>query len=109
MANFLFTWELGGGIGHVMQMLPLVRELSRRGHRVYCALRDLSTAHLLDGYGVTLLQSPVKMSPRVRHISPPRTLAHILSNVGYRDERELSGLASAWRTLFETIQPDVLV
>jgi hypothetical protein len=110
MATFLFTWELGSGLGHMMQMLPMVRELGLRGHRVCCALRDLSSAQSIFGdQPVMLLQAPVKMSARVGHISPPRTLAHILSNVGYRDERELAGLAIAWRTLFEMVRPDVIV
>src|SRR5207247_8636282 len=42
MATVLFAWELGGGLGHMMQMAPLARALVRRGHRVYAALREVA-------------------------------------------------------------------
>ena len=38
MGKSLFTWELGGGLGHMMQILPMARELALRGHQVICAL-----------------------------------------------------------------------
>lgn len=44
MATVLVTWELGGGLGHLLPLEPLVRGLSERGHRVAVALRDLSRA-----------------------------------------------------------------
>ena len=44
MARILLTWELGGGLGHLMNLRPLAEGLTRRGHRVVAALRDLSSA-----------------------------------------------------------------
>jgi hypothetical protein len=38
--TILFCWELGGGLGHLMQMLPLADDLVKSGHRVFVALRD---------------------------------------------------------------------
>lgn len=110
MGTILFTWELGGGLGHVMQILPLTRELCRRGHQVYVAVRDLSRARTAFGDDlVTLLQAPIKVAPPSNAFRPPYTLAHIFHNVGHADRDELAGLVAAWRGLIEAIQPDVIL
>ena len=44
MPTVLLAWELGGGLGHFMNLRPLAEGLRRRGHRVVAALRDLSVA-----------------------------------------------------------------
>ena len=44
MATILFVWELGGGLGHMMQMAALARALVKRGHRVYVVLREVAEA-----------------------------------------------------------------
>jgi UDP:flavonoid glycosyltransferase YjiC (YdhE family) len=110
MAVFLFTWELGSGLGHMMQILPLARESGRRGNDVYVAVRDVSGA--IGVFGDTparLLQAPVKMSPRISSFNPPRTWPHILHNVGYATVSELAGLTCAWRTLLQSLRPDVVI
>ena len=35
MKKFLFVWEMGGGFGHVGEMLPIARVLRSRGHEVF--------------------------------------------------------------------------
>ena len=32
--SILFAWELGAGLGHLMQMLPLATDLAKAGHRI---------------------------------------------------------------------------
>ena len=44
MGSVLLTWELGAGLGHLVNLLPLARGLAERGHRVTAMLRDLSQA-----------------------------------------------------------------
>ncbi len=110
MRTILFTWELGGGLGHMMQILPLARELRHRGHRIFVAVRDLSRARTVFGDGlVTLLQAPAKVGPPADPFRPPYTFAHILHNVGYADFDELAGLVAAWRGLIETIRPNLIL
>ena len=60
MATVLFAWESGGGLGHMVQMLPLAAQLARRGHRVCVALRHLSTAaaEVFGRAGVRFVQAP---------------------------------------------------
>jgi hypothetical protein len=41
MRKLLFTWELGGGLGHLLILRPLMKELVVRGHKVVLAARKL--------------------------------------------------------------------
>ena len=86
MATVLFAWESGGGLGHVMQMLPLARGLLGRGHRVRVALRHLSTATaaLFGDAGVRFHQAPFK-SAGPRPFRRTLSFAHVLANTGWGD------------------------
>ena len=68
MATILFTWELGGGLGHLVPLTPLVRALSDRGHRVFAALNDLNRADVTFGHGGSriLPHLPLRAVPQVR-------------------------------------------
>src|SRR5688572_19015632 len=110
MGCVLFAWELGAGLGHLNQILPLADGLAKAGHRVFVALRDLSGAQgVFARTGVCYLQAPI-------HHRPPRTglrrtlnFAHLLFNVGFADDHTLLGLASAWRNLYRLVRPDLIV
>ena len=109
MATILLTWELGGGLGHLMNLRPIAAELPRRGHRVVAALRDLSLAHrVLGESGVVFLQAPFKHQ-HMHEIQPCCTFAHILHNIGFSDVDELSTMLSAWKQLLDFVQPDLIV
>jgi hypothetical protein len=78
MATILLIWELGGGLGHLMNLRPLMEELPRRGHRVIAALRDLSSVHIiLGGAKVEYLQAP-RPRPTARPKEPTCTFAQVL-------------------------------
>ena len=109
MATILLTWELGGGLGHLMNLRPLMEELPKRGHRVIAALRDLSSAHeMLGGANVEYLQAPFKHQ-KMRLIEPTCTFAQVLHNCGFSAVEELATLAGAWRTMFKCVKPDLIV
>ncbi len=110
MATVLLTWELGSGIGHLMNLLPIGQELVRRGHRVVAALRDLSHAdEIFAGSGISFLPAPA--APR--HIAPPfekvRGFAHVLGNIGFASTSLLRTTMSAWKTIFDAVGPDLVV
>jgi UDP:flavonoid glycosyltransferase YjiC (YdhE family) len=109
MATVLLTWELGGGLGHLMNLRPVAAELLRRGHRVFAALRDLSLAReILGDSGVVYLQAPFKHQ-RMQEIHPCCTFAHILHNIGFSNVDELTTMTGAWRQLFEHVRADLIV
>lgn len=103
MATILFTWELGGNLGHVTTIGPIARELRSRGHRVVAALRDLANAHFLGD---------VELLPACSHYVRQRatiTYADLLANAGFADASLLAAHIAAWRNLMRLVQPDVVV
>ena len=109
MATVLFTWELGGGLGHMLPMLPLVEALGARGHRVYVALRELTRATAVFGHSKAMfLQAPFRSSGPTYFPHTP-SLVHVLANNGFGDDGELYGLCCAWRNLMQFVRPDVVV
>ena len=109
MANILLAWELGAGLGHVANLLPVARGLIERGHTVHLALRDLGTARVFAGLPVTLWQAPHKNSRPKVAVAEPRTFADILFNCGFGEVSELRALVSAWRALLDSVQPALLL
>jgi hypothetical protein len=59
MSIILLTWELGGGLGHLVNLLPLARGLSQRGNRVFAAIKTGRNARV--GYSML----PTSVGPRV--------------------------------------------
>ncbi len=94
MATYLFAWELGFGLGHLVNLRPLVAGLCARGHRVELALRDLTRSRtIFPGQHVSLWQAPFKHL-RTKYIFPTLSFAHLLYDAGFCDVQELGALAS---------------
>jgi UDP:flavonoid glycosyltransferase YjiC (YdhE family) len=109
MATYLFAWELGYGLGHLVNLQPLVSGLSARGHRVELVLRDLAKARaLFAGHDVACWQAPFKQQ-RTKHLGPTLSFSHILFENGFCDAVELETLGEAWRNIFRAVDPDVIV
>jgi len=108
MATILLTWELGAGLGHLMNLRPIAGELSRRGHRVVAAMRDLSLARQMLGAELTFLQAPFKHQ-RMQEINPCCTFAQLLHNIGFCDVDELTTMLGAWRAIFDYVRPDLII
>ncbi|MBT9508251.1 nucleotide disphospho-sugar-binding domain-containing protein [Rhodoferax sp.] len=109
--TIMFTWEIGQGFGHVFPLLPIARELQSAGHRVIFALRDVRGAGaLLQREGFTVLQAPFHPDRFFPANGPqPQSMADILSVFGFTNRVHLSGMAAAWRSLYDLCQPDVVV
>ena len=110
MATVLLTWELGGGLGHLVNLLPLARGLRQRGHRVVAAVQRLSSANrIFDGLDVALLQAPVRSGHQVDAIPFPRSFPQLLNNCGFAGPEELGVLADAWRNIFDLVCPTLVI
>ena len=110
MARVLLAWELGGGLGHLTNYLPIAKGLVEEGHQLFAALRDLSRAEdVFAGIEVSFLQAPIRTRSVERRFRPIRTFAHILHSVGFGDFRELRALAEAWRHLYRYVRPDLII
>lgn len=109
MANVALAWQLGTGLGHLAQMLPLAEGLLRSGHNVIVVFRDLVRAATLYGRtGVSLIQSPVKLD-RAKPFPRGVSFAHLLGNTGFGSNTELFALGCAWRNIFRLTRPDLIV
>lgn len=110
MANLLYTWELGGELGHISQALSLALAARARGHELILALRDVSRAEsVLEGHGVTYLQAPVWL-PHVEGIPrPPVNYTEMLFQIGYLDTNGLLGIIKAWRALYTLTKPALVI
>jgi hypothetical protein len=110
MATILMTWELGAGLGHLMQLLPLAKGLVARGHTVYAALRDLPRVESVFGPGpVRYLPAPYRVTAPRRQFRPPVTFAHLLHNCVFAELPALRTMTTAWRNLIRLVRPDVIV
>jgi hypothetical protein len=109
MSTILLTWELGRGLGHLVNLQPLAEGLLRRGHRIVAALRDFSGVHrVLPVEGVEYLQAPVALGSQ-RPIESPASFAQILCNCGFADADALAIRTDAWKNLFRYVKPDLIV
>ena len=111
MARVLLAWELGENFGHLASLGPIAAELTRRGHQVFAALRDVANAGRFFGNRIPLLQAP---EPRRKRVGPPtplreRTYTDILDCGGYDNPLQLAMLIRAWRSLLELARPDLTI
>ncbi|HZN67480.1 MAG TPA: glycosyltransferase, partial [Tepidisphaeraceae bacterium] len=106
----LFCWEMGGGLGHMVQMLPLADRLVRNGHRVFVALRSLSgnAAEVFSRCGAFVLQAPHAPlgAPTGR---PTYNFAQLLAAAGWGTLAALRPVASGWRNLMVMARADLIV
>jgi UDP:flavonoid glycosyltransferase YjiC (YdhE family) len=110
MATVLLAWELGAGIGHLMNLRPIGRELVKRGHRVVAVVRDLlSVDEVFAGTGIAFMPAPIIPRRGPAPYEPTLGFAHILGNIGFANERALATLFAAWNTIFDQVRPDLVV
>jgi UDP:flavonoid glycosyltransferase YjiC (YdhE family) len=108
LANILMAWELGAGYGHLGPLLTLARPLKAAGHEVSFVVRDVVAAEaVLAGSGLSYYPAPANFLPSgaiTLHSYP-----QILLGTAFNQADELRARVRAWRSLFETLKPDVLV
>lgn len=108
MAKIVMAWELGAGYGHLAPLLTLARPLKAAGHEVSFVVRDVVAAEaVLAGSGIPFYPAPANFLPSggtTLHSYP-----QILLGTAFNREDELSARLRAWQSLFQVLQPDVLV
>lgn len=110
MSTILWIWEFGGGLGHTLPLRPLALALAARGHRNVLAIREFAGVLKIFSPGeIALLQAPVKLSAAENAVEPPSTYADILTHYDFQSADDLSARLMAWRTLFESVKPDLIV
>ena len=114
--TLLIGWELGGGHGHVLRLVPVVRGYLERGWRVVAALRDVPTGNIwLDGLRamvgpqrLQVIQAP-RFADRRAGDEPPVSLAEILCRTGFDDAATVRPLVHHWQAIVRVFRPDAVL
>ncbi len=110
MSTIVLTWELGGGLGHILLMRPLAQALVQRGHRVVAILKDVVRGeHFFEPLGIPCLAAAIQQRPPANQFGAAHTFGHVLHDSGFSDAKSLQARASSWRQLYELIQPDLVL
>ena len=96
MKTLVYTWEMGGGFGHVGPFSSVAKRFLADGWKVVLIVKDLSrVAPFFEPGEVDVLQAPIKNSFPVPHLSEPATYGHMLLNMGYQNADELAAHVEA--------------
>jgi UDP:flavonoid glycosyltransferase YjiC (YdhE family) len=112
MKTVAVIWELGGGLGHVARLTPIIAALHRAGHRVSVVARH--PRRMADAFPdlardrLELVPAPVLRVPPIE-AAPVETMADALAEIGYARSAAVLAVAEAWTRLFERLRPDVIV
>jgi len=110
MAKIVFTWELGGGLGHLVRYRALVGLLCERGHAVGFIARDPERARRVFGHlPVSVEHAPWDSTPPALRIVSPNSFAEVLWNSGFADLASLTDRLRRWRDCLDAARPDVIV
>jgi UDP:flavonoid glycosyltransferase YjiC (YdhE family) len=112
MPRILLAHDLGDGLGHVAQLLPLARALRARGAEPLLALRDPATAWpRLAGAGLPLVQAPYARPVNDINAAGQRvaSFAELLAIHGWHDRARLAALVAAWQGLLDLHRPGLVV
>lgn len=124
--RFLLVWEMGRNFGHATKLAELARAIARKEKKkaelVFALQNPGALLPFTEGLGkVTILQAPFcpprpPVAPPPVKGKPPQKPRQIMLNYtddlrpcGYEDPHMLAGMVRAWRDLYETIQPDVVI
>ena len=109
MKRILLAWELGGNFGHIAILLPIARHLRQGGHELLFVIKDSAEAGpLLESAGFRSILAPKRPAGKKRR-TPPLSFIDILDRVGFDSPENLAERVTAWRDIFATFQPDVIL
>lgn len=110
MARILLAWELGAGLGHLVNVVALHGALTADGHRCDLVVQDVEgVGRVGRPEGARVLQAPMAVTPASPHIRQPVTHAEVLHNCGFDTAARIEHRMRAWRDLYALLEPDALV
>lgn len=111
-------WELGGGMGHVARLAPVIRGLVADGNVLSVVMRtprrlyDALDESVRDGTSLTYYRAPA-LPPRPGAGNGARsicsTIADVLIADGFADHANLTVYLGEWRRLIKSLSPDLVV
>lgn len=108
MPRILLANELGGGLGHVVRLGPVVAALRRYGATVHIAARRWSLAVLPPGERHAAIPAPGLARSALGDLNA-FNCAEFLARVGYSDGAALAEHVAAWRRVVGNADPYLVV
>jgi UDP:flavonoid glycosyltransferase YjiC (YdhE family) len=108
MARVLSCWEMGNGNAYLVSLAAHARVISKAGHEVQFAVRDLSHAERILGRHITYYQAPTTTIPPRLRLPNPMTFADVLINLGWGNPAAVTSRVRAWRRLIDLVKPDIV-
>jgi hypothetical protein len=108
MARVLICWELGNGLAYMEGLTAVARAISKAGHEVHFAVRDLGHAERLLGGRFPYYQAPTTVIPPNIALQNPMTFADVLINLGFGNPSAVTARVRAWRHLLDFVKPDIV-
>ncbi len=113
MARILIGWELGAGLGHVVQTLAMAKALAGRGHDVVLAVQRFDALPPALPKGISVVQAPVWPGLMKTYESPPWkravTAIDILARLGLARPHTLKHLVLAWDSLIVATRAELVI
>ncbi len=109
MARIFIAWELGGGLGHLSNVVTLSRQLCGQGHEVIFALNELSQLEKFSlPEGMTVVPAPASRRSPGRDFKTV-CVSSILLNRGYSGVGTLSAMLRCWQGLYSLVKADLFI
>src|SRR5579885_3490009 len=108
MARVLTCWEIGNGLAYIGGLSAVAKAITKAGHEVHFAVRDLTHAERLLGTRFRYYQAPTPVIPASSMLKRPMTFADVLINLGYGNPGAVTARVRAWRNLIDMVQPDIV-
>ncbi len=106
--RILLTWELGGGLGHIVRLTAIGKLLVDQGHQVTIAVPDKLRLPSYLGYpGIDVIQAPTYPGKRDQRFHLARNFADILLHEGFADARLSAQHFNNWRKFIDQARADV--
>jgi hypothetical protein len=113
MRTILFAWELGRGLGHLMNIRRIALRLKGHNLRLVAAVNDLPAAALLQGAVSDIIGTPPwpidSLPASERPPTSSASLNDILSAAGLADHSAVHRLLVTWDDIFKRVRPDLVV
>jgi UDP:flavonoid glycosyltransferase YjiC (YdhE family) len=113
MPTALLAWELGAGLGHLMQLRRMASRLAPHGMRFVAVVKEPQSAQMLAADGVEILSAPpwplAFIDEKQRAALSSGTLGDMLAGYGLADEWALRVLLMTWDRVFASIRPDLVI
>lgn len=110
MPKVVFTWELGGGLGHLVRYRALAERLCAAGHEVSFVVREPARAAAVYAHlPVSVTAAPYGGTPPEARIEAANSFPEVLLNSGFADCDAVAGRLRTWCDLLAAASPSVVV